>query len=67
VLVFAFDENDAITMSVKLSDYGMAVGCYHCTHVSLASGDKPIRYMPDGGAAKGQVLTLDELKDRVPK
>jgi serine/threonine protein kinase len=46
VLVFAFDENDALTMSVKLSDYGMAVGCYHRTHVSLASADKPIRYMP---------------------
>ena len=46
VLVFAFDENDVPTMSVKLSDYGMAVGCYNRTHVSSPSGDKPIRYMP---------------------
>jgi serine/threonine protein kinase len=46
VLVFAFDENDVLTMSVKLSDYGMAVGCYTRTHVSLASGERPIRYMP---------------------
>jgi serine/threonine protein kinase len=43
VLVFAFDENIVPTTSVKLSDYGMAVGCYNCTHVSCASGDKPIR------------------------
>ena len=46
VLVFAFDENDVLTMSVKLSDCGMAVGCYNHTHVEVASGDKPIRYMP---------------------
>ena len=46
VLVFGFDENNVPTTSVKLSDYGLAVGSYNCTHVSLASGDKPIRYMP---------------------
>jgi serine/threonine protein kinase len=46
VLVFAFDENDALTMSVNLSDCGMAVGGYNRTYVEVASGDKPIRYMP---------------------
>jgi serine/threonine protein kinase len=46
VLVFAFDENDVLTTSVKVSDYGLAVGNYNRTHVSCASGDKPIRYMP---------------------
>ncbi len=46
VLVFAFDENNVPTTSVKLSDYGMSVGRYNRSHVSLASGDKPIRYMP---------------------
>jgi serine/threonine protein kinase len=46
VLVFDFDENDVLAMSVKLSDCGMAVGCYNHTHVEVASGDKPIRYMP---------------------
>ena len=45
VLVFGFDENNVPTTSVKLSDYGLAVGSYNRTHVSLASGDKPIRYM----------------------
>ena len=46
VLVFALDENNVPTTSVKLSDYGMAVGSYNRTHVSFPSGDKPIRYMP---------------------
>jgi len=29
VLVFAFDDGDALTMSVKLSHYGLAVGGYN--------------------------------------
>ena len=46
VLLFAFDENNVRKTSVKLSDYGLAVGIYNRSHVSFASGDKPVRYMP---------------------
>lgn len=54
VLVFAFDEHNVFKTSVKLSDYGLAVGSYNCSHVTHASGDRPIRYMPPEGLKKGR-------------
>ena len=60
VLVFVFDENNVPTTSVKLSDYGMAVGSYNRTHVSFASEDKPIRYLPPEALRKAFSVLREE-------
>jgi serine/threonine protein kinase len=54
VLVFAFDEANVLRTSVKVSDYGMAAERFNRTHISLPSGDKPIRYMPPEALQKGR-------------
>ncbi len=61
VLVFAFDENDVPTTSVKLGDYGMAVVRYNRTHVSFASRDKPIRYMPPEALRKDRFFEKNDV------
>ena len=53
-LVFAFDENNVLKTSVKLSDYGLAAGSFNCSHITVASEDRPIRYMPPEALQKAR-------------
>ena len=53
-LVFAFDENNVLKTSVKLSDYGLSAGSYNRSHITVASEDRPIRYMPPEALQKGR-------------
>jgi hypothetical protein len=61
--VFAFDENNVLKTSVKLSDYGLAAGSYNCSHITVASEDRPIRYMPPEALQKARFS--EESKERI--
>ena len=55
VLVFIFDENDPLSTSVKVADFGLSVRAYSNTHMYGAEGEcRPVRYMPPETLKKGR-------------
>ena len=54
VLVFGFDKQDVRMTSVKVTDYGLAVGLYGRSHVTLGSAELPVRWMPPESLQKGR-------------
>ena len=54
VLLFGFDREDVSAVSVKVSDFGLAVSAYGGTHRTVAAGPRPVRYLPPEALEKGR-------------
>ena len=61
VLVFGFDKQDVRMTSVKVTDYGLAVGLYGRSHVTLGSAELPVRWMPPEALQKGRFSELSDV------
>jgi serine/threonine protein kinase len=57
VLLFSFDQNNHLSTSVKVADFGLSVGAYDQTHVYTGQEEcRPLRYMPPETLRKGRCI-----------
>ena len=61
VLVFSFDKTNVLKTSVKVADYGLAAASYNQSHLTIAGGDRPVRYMPPEALQKGRFSEASDV------
>jgi len=54
VLVLSFDETNVLKTSLKITDYRLSAGRYNHSHVTIATEEMPVLYMPSESLEGGR-------------